>query len=161
MLLAQNSTFRRRGLAQYNPTRVELKTFVSSTGSKFLSIENAVLGPVPKRLLFTMFKNTESIGPLNANSYKFRHYDISDFSTFLNGKHFPINCRSLGMDQEKTSVVGYRTLFESSGIHDSKSGLQITHDIYEGCNRRNGPNFGRMFLMLNYTVKPQIIYIQC
>ena len=34
------------------------------------------------------------------------------------------------MDYEKTSVIGYRTLFEGSGIHHSKSGLQITHDMY-------------------------------
>ena len=26
---------------------------------------------------------------------------------------------------------------------------------YTGCNRRNGPDFGRVFLMLNYTEKPQ------
>jgi len=24
-------------------------------------------------------------------------------------------------------------------------------DNYTGCHRRNGPNFGRVFLMLNYT----------
>ena len=29
-----------------------------------------------------------------------------------------------------------------------------------GCNRRNGPDFGRVFLMLNYTEKPQNTYIQ-
>jgi len=27
--------------------------------------------------------------------------------------------------------------------------------IYTGCNRRNGPDFGRVFLMLNYTEKPK------
>ena len=26
--------------------------------------------------------------------------------------------------------------------------------IYTGCNRRNGPDFGRVFLMLNYTENP-------
>jgi len=31
---------------------------------------------------------------------------------------------------------------------------------YTGCNRRNGPDFGRVFLMLNYTGKPQNTYIQ-
>jgi len=31
---------------------------------------------------------------------------------------------------------------------------------YTGCNRRNGPDFGRVFLMLNYTEKPQNTYIQ-
>jgi len=32
--------------------------------------------------------------------------------------------------------------------------------IYTGCNRRNGPDFGRLLLMLNYTEKPQNTYIQ-
>ena len=34
------------------------------------------------------------------------------------------------MDHEKTSVMGYRTLFDGSGIHHSNAGLQITHDMY-------------------------------
>ena len=29
-----------------------------------------------------------------------------------------------------------------------------------GCNRRKGPDLGRVFLMLNYTEKPQNTYIQ-
>ena len=32
--------------------------------------------------------------------------------------------------------------------------------VYTGFNRRNGPDFGRVFLMLNYTKKPQNTYIQ-
>jgi hypothetical protein len=34
------------------------------------------------------------------------------------------------MGHEKTSVMGYNTLFEGSGIHHSNAGLQITHDRY-------------------------------
>jgi hypothetical protein len=34
-----------------------------------------------------------------------------------------------------------------------------TH-THTGCNRRNGPDFGRVFHMLNYTEKPQNTYIQ-
>jgi len=34
------------------------------------------------------------------------------------------------MDHEKTSVMGNKNLFEVSGIHHSKSGLQITYAIY-------------------------------
>ena len=36
----------------------------------------------------------------------------------------------------------------------------FVRQTYTGCNRRNGPDFGRVFLMLNYTVKPQNTYIQ-
>ena len=32
--------------------------------------------------------------------------------------------------------------------------------MYTGCNRRNETDFGRVFLMLNYTEKPQNTYIQ-
>jgi len=32
--------------------------------------------------------------------------------------------------------------------------------LYTGCHRRNGPNFGRVFLMLNYTDITQNIYVQ-
>jgi len=60
-------------------TRVELKTITFSAGSKSLSIDNAVLGPVPKRLLFTMVKNVDFIGTMDTKPYKFQHY-ISDFS---------------------------------------------------------------------------------
>ena len=35
-----------------------------------------------------------------------------------------------------------------------------THDTDTGCHRRNGPNFGRVFLMLNYTDITQNTYIQ-
>jgi len=67
-------------------TGVELKTFIFSAGSKSLSIDNAVLGRVPKRLLFTVVNNADFIGTIDTNPYKFRHYDISDFSLFVNGK---------------------------------------------------------------------------
>ena len=36
----------------------------------------------------------------------------------------------------------------------------IIINTYTGCNRRNGPDFGRVFLMLSYTEKPQNTYIQ-
>ena len=42
---------------RYNLTRIELKTFTFSAGSQSLSINNAVLGRLPKRLIFTMVKN--------------------------------------------------------------------------------------------------------
>ena len=38
------------------------------------------------------------------------------------------------MSLEKTAVMGYRTLFEESGIHHSNTGLQITPAKYvNGC----------------------------
>ena len=35
-----------------------------------------------------------------------------------------------------------------------------SYKTHTGCHRRNGPNFGRVFLMLNYTDITQNTYIQ-
>jgi hypothetical protein len=54
-------------------TRVELNSFVYSAGTKCLCIDNAVIGQLPKRLLFTMFKNADIIVSLDTNPFNFRH----------------------------------------------------------------------------------------
>ena len=130
ILLAHHATLEKGFFARYNLTRVELKSFTFSSGSKSLSIDNAVLGPIPKRLLFTMVKNSDLNGSLDTNPYNLRHYDISHFTLFMNGRQVPNEVLTLGMDHEKTSVIGYKSLFEGSGIHHSNAGLQITHDMY-------------------------------
>jgi len=67
---------------------------------------------------------------VDTNPYKFRHYDNSELSLYMNGRRVPSDGQSLDMDHEKTTVMGYRTLFEGSGIHHSNTSLQITLDMY-------------------------------
>jgi len=38
--------------------------------------------------------------------------------------------------------------------------LNVKLVVHTGCHRRKGPNFGRVFLMLNYTDITQNTYIQ-
>jgi len=80
-------------------------------------------------MLFTIINNAEFNVSVDINPYKFGHY-ITEFSLYVNGKRVPIEVLSLDMDYKKTFVMGYRTLFEGSGIHHTNSELQITHDIY-------------------------------
>jgi hypothetical protein len=88
-------------------TRVELKTFTFSSGSQSLSMDNVVLGPLPKRRLFTMVKNAHYLGSVTTNPYNFRHYDLNYFAINVNSKQIPAVGLSLGMDHEKLSVMGY------------------------------------------------------
>ena len=67
---------------------------------------------------------------MDTNPYILQHYDISDLSLFVKGKLYLIEVLSLSMIHEKTSEMGYRTLFEVSGIHHSNAGHQIRHDIF-------------------------------
>jgi len=76
-----------------------------------------------------MVKNTDFLGSRVSNSYNFRHYDLTIFTMYVNGKQIPSESLSLDMSHEKTLVKGYATLFEGTGIHHSNSGLQITHHM--------------------------------
>jgi hypothetical protein len=89
-----------------------------------------VLGLIPKRLLFTMIKNTNFLDSMATCPFNFHNYNLDGFALFVNGKQVPSEGLSVGMDHEKTSIMGYMTLFEGSDIHHSNAGLQITHDMY-------------------------------
>jgi len=117
-------------LAVYNMTRVELKTFTFSSGPQSFSIDQAVIGRIPKRLLFTMIANTDFLGTINTNAYNFQHFGLRTFVMYVNGRQIPGEGLNIDTGHEKTSVMVYNTLFEGSGIHHSNSGLQITHDMY-------------------------------
>jgi len=77
-----------------------------------------------------MDKNTDFIGSLVSNPYKFQKYDMRYFLMFVNGIQFPNESLSLGMNHENSSVIVYKTLYEASGIHHFNSGSQITQGIY-------------------------------
>jgi len=86
ILSAHNDTLEDGGIARYNLTRVELKTFTFAPGSRSLSIDNLVFGPIPKRILYTMIKNTDFLGSMATNPFNFRHYDLDSFALYVNGK---------------------------------------------------------------------------
>jgi len=67
ILEATEKALEKGALARYNMTRVELKNFTFSAGSKSRTIDNAVLGPLPKRLLFTMLNNADSNRSVDKN----------------------------------------------------------------------------------------------
>ena len=70
-IIIHNATLAKGVLARYNITGFDLKTFIYSAGPKSLSIDKAVLGQLPKRLLFTMIKNKDFMGSLDTNPYYF------------------------------------------------------------------------------------------
>ena len=79
-------------IARYNLTRVELKTFTFAAGPQAISINNAVLGMLPKRLIISMVKNTDFLGSRDSNPYNFRHYDLTNFTMYLNGRFLARAC---------------------------------------------------------------------
>ena len=54
--------------------------FTFSKGPQSLSIDNVVVGPITKLLLFTMVKNKEFLGSVETNTFTFRNYDLNYFT---------------------------------------------------------------------------------
>ena len=97
-------------LTRCNMTRVELKTFTFSAGPLSLSIDQAVMGRIPKRLLFTMIAN-DFLGTINTNPYKFQHFGLRSFAMYVNGRQIPSESLSIDPGHE-TTVMGYKTIWK-------------------------------------------------
>jgi hypothetical protein len=130
ILHAHNTTLEAGGIAKYHVTRFEVKTFTFAAGSQSLSIDNAVLGPLPNRMVFTLVKNMDYLGTIDSDPFNFRHYGILEFTLCVNGRQIPNEALHIDTGHENSTVMGYRTLFEASGIRHSNAGLQITHDRF-------------------------------
>ena len=79
-LIDHNTALAKGGLARYNLTRVELKTFTFPRTEIFLSFDNALLGQLPKRLLLTKIKNNGFAGSLATNPFYFNHFNLNHFT---------------------------------------------------------------------------------
>jgi len=107
--LAHEATLK-NDLARYNLTRVEVKTFTFSAGLQSLSIDQAVMGCIPKSLLFTMIANTDFLGTINTNPYKFQHFGLRTFVMYVNGRQIPSEPLAIDTAHEKTTVMEYKTI---------------------------------------------------
>ena len=64
---------------RYDITTVALKTFTFRAVSKFVSIDNSVLGILPKHRLFALFRNAVFTGLKVTNPYLFKHFKLNHF----------------------------------------------------------------------------------
>jgi hypothetical protein len=86
-----------------------MKTFTFSAGTQSLSIDQAVMGRIPKRLLFTMIANTDFLGTINTNPDNLQHFGLRTF-TIVNGKQIPSESLTIDPDHEKSTVMSYKTI---------------------------------------------------
>ena len=82
----------------------------------------------------------------------------ANFFEYLSGK------KTLGQTLRKVEHLSYRPRILRQPFffqENYKRGKSIDYIyIYTGCHRRNGPNFGRVFRIVNYTDITQNTYVQ-
>jgi len=88
------------------------------------------------------------------------HIRVYDTSLPLHRSEWDIcTCVSDCMTSKNTALF-ILTVMEVSNFTKVHFGKTVKSGVYTGCPRRNGQNFGRVFLMLNYTDITQNTYIQ-
>ena len=102
-----------------------------------------------------MYKQGNSQVPRDFRPLRYSSRDSHAEGEHVNwGRDTPSFCPTL-------QVLEMSTLLCLSWLFGSPKGLMnYPVYIYTGCNRRKGPNFGRVFLMWNYTEKTQNTYVQ-
>ena len=113
-LLAYNTALQEGAIAKCNLTSVELKTFTFCSGSQSLSIDNVILGPIQKRILFAMIDNKVFLGSVDTNPFEFHYYNMDYFSLYINCKQIPSG--GLHLNTDKKRRMSWHTGSSSRGL---------------------------------------------
>ncbi|KAL6417407.1 hypothetical protein ACFW04_013682 [Cataglyphis niger] len=117
--------------AKYPLTRVEVKTFTIHSGVVAESLDNVILGQLPKRIIVGFVNNKAFNGDRKLNPFNFKNYGINFFSLYVDGMQIPSRPLQPAFSAEELLYVeAYQTLFTGTGIHFLNEGNSISRDDY-------------------------------
>lgn len=120
-----------KSTAKYPLTRVEIKTFTIHSGLVGESIDNVILGQLPKRLIVGFVDNRAFNGDKKLNPFNFKNFGINFFSLYVDGMQIPSRPLQPSFSRnEPLYVEAYHTLFSGTGIHFLNEGNSISRDDY-------------------------------
>ena len=102
--------------AKYPLTRVEVKTLTMRGGILDETLDNVILGQLPKRIIIGFVDNKSFNGDKSYNPFNFKHYNINLFSIYVDGTQIPSKPLQPNF-KENLYVEAYHTLFFGCGIH--------------------------------------------
>ena len=131
-LQAHDNVLGMKRKAHYPVTHTQIKTFKSCSGAQQVSIDNALLGPIPVRTLLGFVKNTAFVGSADTNTFLFHHH-MTSLVMYVNGVQYP----SEAFTTECSSPHGVTRVYEKhlscTGIHHDDCGHMITLEMFTNC----------------------------
>lgn len=116
--------------AKYPITRVEVKSFTMHSGIVGDTLDNVILGQLPKRIILGFVYNRAFNGDRTLNPFFFQHHSINFLSLYVDGQQIPGKPLQPEFEGNKTWVESYHTLFSGTGIHFQNEGLGISRNAY-------------------------------
>ena len=130
ILIAHANTLA-KATAKYPITRVEVKTFTLHTGILGDSIDNAILGQLPKRIIIGFVDNRAFNGNRTLNPFNFQHFNINYLSLYIDGVQIPSKPLQPNFTgTAPTFIETFQTLYTGTGIHFLNEGLGINRYNY-------------------------------
>lgn len=115
---------------KYAIGRVEVKVQTLAQGSKNHTIDNLVLGQLPKRVIIGFVSNAGYNGDYKKNPFNFQHYDLNHLSLYVDGQQIP--SKPLKPDYKNTLYAeAYQTLFSGTGIQFNQSTHTVNYEEYK------------------------------
>lgn len=115
--------------AKYPLTRVEVKPFTMSSGTHGQTLDNIILGQLPKRIIIGFVENKAFNGDRLLNPYNFKHFKINFLCLYVDGVQIPSRPLQPNFDKGRY-IDSYHTLFSGCGIHFLNEGNAISRSDY-------------------------------
>ena len=129
-ILMENERTLAKSTAKYPIMRVQLKSNVLHARIHGESIDNVILGQLPKSVIIGFVKNAAYNGDRSMNPFNFDHFDINYISLRVDGVQIP--SRQFQPNFEAgTYVDAYHGLFSGTGIHFLNQGNCISRDAFK------------------------------
>lgn len=113
--------------AKYPIKRVEVKSFILHSGINGTTLDNIVLGQLPRRLIIGMVDNRAFTGNKSYYPFNFQHFSLCYLALYVDGQQYP----PLKPDYTNGNYVNeYNTLFSGTGIFWDNAGHQIKLEDY-------------------------------
>ncbi|XP_033214095.1 uncharacterized protein F54H12.2-like [Belonocnema kinseyi] len=118
-----------QGKFKYPLTRVEAKTLTIHSGVQSETIDNIILGQLPKRIIIGFVENDAFTGHRSKTPFNFRHFIIFHFSLYVDGIQIPPKTLQPDFSKGKLYIDTHYTLFSGTGIHFMNERNNIAFDL--------------------------------
>ncbi|XP_012286338.1 uncharacterized protein F54H12.2-like [Orussus abietinus] len=117
-------------MARYPLTRVEVKVMSMHAGLHGETLDNAILGQLPKRIILGFVDNRAFNGDRKLKPFNFAHYNINYLSLYVDGIQVPSKPLQPDFTKNRLYVDAYHTLFSGTGTHFLNQGNCIDREKY-------------------------------
>lgn len=119
-----------RTTAKYPITRVEVKTVTLHSNIYGESIDNILMGQLPRRVIIGFTENRGFNGKNTLNPFNFQNYNINYMSLYVDSTQIPAKPLTPDFTSKKLYADAFQTLFSGTGMHFMDLGNGISREDY-------------------------------